>query len=243
MFKSSAGKIFFGFLLLFNSACSLWQNNQNATPNPTPFVPTEIKSEIPFSTREPDVYQAEIINRTFVGGNENTNRKIFVARKGESRLTIFNQGEKRETAILNSSAGAAFSLYHSRKIYTENLANSDSLIQGGNDFLTTEWLNQKTSAAFENLGAENGLSKFRVKLGDAETTNSEILIFVDENIKLPVRQEFYSVTGEQRTLVSSVELKNFKSEADEKLFEMPKDYRKVSAKEFQEIIWQERNKE
>lgn len=243
MFKSSAGKLFFGFLLLFNSACSLWQNNQNATPNPTPFVPTEIKSEIPFSTKEPDVYQAEIINQTFAGGNENTNRKIFVARKGESRLTVFDEGEKRETAILNSADGAAFSLYHSRKVYTENSTGADSSTQSGNDFLTTEWLNQKTSAAFENLGTENGLSRFRVKLGNAETTNSEILIYVDENIKLPVRQEFYSVSSEQKTLLSSVELKNFKTEADEKLFELPKDYRKVSAKEFQEIIWQERNKE
>jgi outer membrane lipoprotein-sorting protein len=92
------------------------------------------------------------------------------------------------------------------------------------------------------LGTENNLTKYRVRMGDAENPNSEILIYVDEQIKLPVRQEFYSTSGEQKTLTFAVELKNFKTEADEKLFEVPKDFRKITPKEFQEVLRQERNK-
>jgi hypothetical protein len=241
MFKSSAGKIFFASLLFFASSCSFWRSGETAAPSATPFVPGEMKSEIPFSTKEPEIYQAEIISQTFYNG-ETLERKVFTARNGEKRLTVFDAGKKNEIARLETGAGAALSLYREKKIYAESANNPAVSGDAASDFLTTEWLNQKTTAAFENLGAENDLTKYRVKLGDAENQNSEILIYVDEQIKLPVRQEFYSASGEQKTLTFTVELKNFKTEADEKLFELPKDFRKVTPKEFQEILRQERTK-
>ena len=67
-----------------------------------------------------------------------------------------------------------------------------------------------------------------------------MLIYFDENVKIPTKQEFYSVSGEQKTLTFSVAVKNFKTPADEKLFDPPKDFRKVSAKEFQEISRREK---
>lgn len=217
-------------------------------PSPTPFVATDIKSEIPFSTKEPEIYQTEIINRTYAAdadGGETQERKIFTARNGESRLTVFNPGQKGEIARLDlNAAGVTISIHRGKRIYTESSPGGGSGRDETNDFLTTEWLNQKQSAGFESLGTENGISKFRVRLGEAEKTNSEILIYVDENLKLPVKQEFYSGgEGEQKTLTFSVEMKNFKPEAEAKLFELPKDFRKVTPKEFQEIIWQERLKE
>jgi hypothetical protein len=157
-------------------------------------------------------------------------------------LTVFNAGEKDEYSLLEFGANQSFTIRNPKKIYTKS--QPSLTIEGENtiDFLTTEWLNQKTTAKFEDLGTENGLLKFRVKLGDTETTNSEVLIYFDEALKIPVRQEFYSASGEQRRLLFSVEMKNFKSAADEKLFELPKDYRRVSSKEFQEIVRQERQK-
>ena len=102
-------------------------------------------------------------------------------------------------------------------------------------FLTNEWLNQKTDAKFENLGDENGLTKYRATFEASET-----LIFVDENFKLPVRQEFYSVEGENRILMYSTAIQNLKLKADESFFEVPKDFRKVSLAEFEQASSREK---
>jgi hypothetical protein len=109
-----------------------------------------------------------------------------------------------------------------------------------NDFFTAEWLNQKTNAKFETLSPENNLARYRVNLD--ETKTSEIIVFVDAQIGLPVKQEFYSIRDGQRILTSTVELRNFNSAADAKFFEVPKDYRKVSSKEFYEITRREQTK-
>ena len=248
MFKSSARQLFFlGFLLLCASSCSLWRANQNGSPSPaaTPGAAPETDGAIPFSTLEPPVYQTEIVSQIFTINGDKTERKIFAARSGARRVTIFNFGEKDETARIESENGSVFSVHHGKKIYaaaSDAAASPVSAEAAGNDFLTAEWLNQKSGAAFENLGTENNLTKFRVRLGGAENKNSEILVYFDEALKLPVRQEFYNSLGEQKNLFLSVELKNFKTEAGENLFQVPGDYRQVTPKEFQEILWKERMK-
>lgn len=241
MFKSSAGKSFFAVLLFFASSCSFWRAGETEAPSPTPLVASEIKSEIPFSTKEPEIYQTEIITRNF-GNGETFKQKIFTARNGTRRVTIFNPGETGAITSLELAADRRLSIYPGKRIYTESFYDSSISGETTNVFFTTEWLNQKTPATFENLGTANGLSEFRVKLGNTEKSNSEILIYVDENLKLPVKQEFYSINGEQRLLMFSVEMENFKTGADEKNFELPKDFRKLSPEEFQEIVWQERIK-
>jgi outer membrane lipoprotein-sorting protein len=193
---------------------------------------------------EPETYQTEIVTRIFTTSGKKTERNVLSARNGMKRLTIFNLGEKDEFARLELSPDQIVSVYRDKKIYAENTNVPANSVDAANDFLTTEWLNQKTPAAFENLGKENGLLKFRTKLGDAgENANSEVVIYFDENLKLPVKQEFFSVAGEQKTLTFTVELKNFKTQIDDTLFEIPKDYRKISPKEFQEAIWKERTKD
>lgn len=237
MFKSSRGKLFFAIIVFFASACNFSRTGETNTNNATPSAANELVTEIPFSTKEPEIYQTDII----ITAGE-TERKIFTARSGTRRLTVFNRGEKDEIERLELDGGFLSLVNRAAGIYAgstgEGAATSDETF---NDFLTTEWLNQKTPAAFENLGAENNLTKFRVKLGDAGNLNSEVLIYVDENLKLPVRQEFYSIEDGQKILSFSVELKNFKPEATEDFFQIPKDLRYVSMKEFQEIIRQERN--
>lgn len=223
------------------SACGFWSRraeNSNAA-NPTPFTAQEIPSEIPFSSREPEIFQCEIIVSNFIDG-EKQERKTFVARSGNRRLTIFAAGEKTEVAFLQAGEDGAFSISQEKKVYTENAAGRALPASGGenfNDFLTVAWLNSKASAAFENLGAENGFDKFRVRLNDSEA--SEILIYVDENLKIPVKQEFYSRAGSEKTLLYAVELKNFQLQTDDKFFELPpKDFRKVSREEFDKVVRQ-----
>ena len=217
-------KLILVFALLMSASCGVWQSAENV--NSTLHVTEDIETGIPFQNKEPEQFQTEIIVSNFTGGEKNE-RRYFLARNGANRLIVFNRGEKSETSVLQTAEGKTFFINDEKKSYQEKQTKAAPTGGELGEFLTTEWLNQKTDAAFENLGAENNLTKYRVRLGDSKV--SEILIFVDENLKLPVKQEFYSVSGEQKTLMFSVELKNFSLQAD-KLFELPKNYQEIILK-------------
>lgn len=239
MFKSRAGKLFFIFSLVFASSCSYGSVKEENAPDQAISAVSETKSEVPFSTKEPDIYQVLTVSQIY-SADEKIERKIFTARNGAKRLTVFNTGEKDEVSRLESETNQIFLVNPGKKVYAEMQSNSALAAKTeNNDFFDTELLlNQKTEAAFENLGTENGLSKFRVLLGDAENPKSEILIFVDENLKIPARQEFYSLSGDQRILTFTVEMKDFKMQADDSLFELPKDFRKISSEAFRKLLWE-----
>ncbi len=223
MISSKSFKVLLFFTLVCVSSCRYWQTSSNSNSNtatPTPEI-AEINSEIPFATKEPAIFQAEIIIK-----NEGEEEKSFIARSNGRTLS-----KNGDIGTLQINANKSFLINFAKKIYVENTGKTaiqpDNAAETLNDFLTTEWLNQKNETKFENLGVENGLSKYR-----ATFENSESLIFVDENYKIPVRQEFYSIEGEAKNLVYSIELQNLKLIADEQLFEIPKDFRKVSIEEF-----------
>ena len=102
-------------------------------------------------------------------------------------------------------------------------------------FLTTEWLSEKRDASFEKLDSDVNLTKYRVRLD--ESNFSEILVYVDQNSGLPVKQEFYSIGGDgQKNLAYAFELKNLKLETEENLFSVPANFKKVSREEFQKTL-------
>jgi hypothetical protein len=237
MYSSISIKIFLVLAALFCQSCGFWQSKSDATASPTPFVVEELKSAIPFSTKEPEAFQSEIVLLA-----EGLEEKTFLARSGANRLIIFDFQTESETSVLHLGAGnQSFLIAPRRKIYAEN-ERENAGIQNATleESLTAEWLNQKMDAKFERLGSENNLIKYRVILD--ESKNSEIIIFVDEKIGLPLRQEFYSVQGEQRNLTAAIELRNFNLQSDAKLFEVPTDYRKLTAKEFRETLRRELTK-
>lgn len=218
---------------IFCQACGFWQNseNQNANNLNGNVAAKDLKSEIPFQSREPDVYQAEIVLTTYADG-EKTERKIFTARSAAK----FRCDYENKISFLQTGENESFLINGDRKIYAENQVNSGASNEIGSeikDFLTTEWLNEKRAATFEKLGAENNLTKFRARFEDAPNVDSETLIYVDETLQMPIRQEFYAADGERKTLVFSMEMRNLKLEADDKIFELPKDLRRVSLNEFQ----------
>lgn len=235
MLLSNSAKVFFISLLalLLFSSCRLWQKAENKTPAPTPFVAEEIKSEIPFATTEPETFQAEFV--VTADGKED---KTFIARNGNLRRYDFNYGQKIQVSVVQTADGKSFVVFQNKKIYAENSKDATAQsLENPFDFLTTEWLNQKADARFERLDAENGFMKYRVSLGDNQIAES--IIWVDENTGLPVRQEFYSTSGEQRSLNFTFEMKNFKPQTDALLFEVPKDFHKVSVEEFHKILQSE----
>jgi len=236
MFSSNSIKIVFILISLLTQACGFWQSKTDANTSATPFVVEGIKSDVPFSNKEPDVYQTEI--SVMASGVEDV---TFTARNGANRLTLFDFQKKTEFAVLRTAENRIFQINHRRKVYAENESSlnvSDATGDSLKNSLTAEWLNQKKDAKFENLGAENNQTKYRITFSDA--ANSEIVISVDEKINLPIKQEFFSLSGGGKTLMLTMELKNFSLQTEAKLFEVPKDYRKISPKEFQEILRRER---
>ncbi len=225
MFSSNQLKIIFLAAFFGASACSLWRGNSDANTAPAPFVAEELKSQIPFSTKEPDAYQTEIV----VTANGAADR-FFAARDKENRITIFNYQTDAEISDLQIGSNQDLTIAAKRKIYVE--AETSAKSDAATDFFTAEWLNQKTDAKFEKIEPENNLARYRVNLEN--TRNSEIIVYVDETINLPVKQEFYMTKDGQRTLTLTVELRNFNSAADANLFVVPKDFKKVSSKEFYE---------
>lgn len=241
MFSLKSIKIFAGFALLSASSCGFWQTAENHSADVSPATSSaaeETKSAVPFASAEPEVYQAEIVLTNYADG-EKSERKIFTWRNGAKLRYDY----ENKISFLRTGENQSFLIDNGKRIYAASQTNSDSFGETGEtlrDFLTVEWLNAKRRAKFENLAAENGLTKFRVILEDAPNAASETFVYVDENLKLPVRQEFYTTDGDQKVLVFSMELRNLKLEADDKVFELPQDFRQVSANEFQKTTRQQK---
>lgn len=228
MFSSDFIKfvVFLTLVSVFFSSCRERQNPDAETPAPTPAAVSELKSEIPFSTKEPEIFQTEIV--TTAGGQE---RKTFVARNGANRRFDFDFGAKNQLTVLQTDKN--YLLLSDKKIYAENIEKSFAP-ENWADFLTTEWLNIKTEAKFERLETVGNVTKYSVRLGVGDLP--EVLIYVDEAQGFPVRQEFYSITGGQKILTFSVEIRSIKLQTDDNLFAIPKDHRQVSADELRKIL-------
>lgn len=241
MFNRNLGK-FFLLILAFSlctASCKYFANFGGSTKRPD--VPVgETESDIPFSNKEPGIYQAEIVTASFENG-EKTERKVFVARSAEKHLAIYDQGTPHEISYLRQG-GQTFAIYPAKKVFAEISGVTGTIPDQSetlNDFLTSNWLNDKTSATYENLGMESGLTKYHVKLDNAESA-SEAYIYIDEKAGIPIKQEFYSLEDGVKSLLFSSEIKDLKLQTDDKLFEIPQSFQKISAKEFHAITWQDK---
>lgn len=220
-------RLFLIVFALFCSSCGFWRSDKTENSNAA-IISDEIKSNIPFENKEPEIFQTEIVITNFLNG-EKQEKKYLLARSGNKTLIVFNRGEKTENSILNDGAKTFF-INNAAKTFRENKSVSGGVSASDEtlDFLTTEWLSRKTGASFEKLETQSNLTNYRVRLGDSNA--SEIILTYDETLKMPVKQEFYSISGEQRNLTMTIELKNFQTSADEKLFVLPQDYKRVETK-------------
>lgn len=231
--------VFVVFIALLPSCRWLKSLTGSPTPTPTPFTAQEIPSDIPFQTKEPENYQANFIISTF-SGDEKSTKKTFIARNGIKYFTTFNAGEKSAFSSLRLENGVFYLISDEKKIFTEETLSSHSGEEKEDslpNFLMTEWLNGKTSVKFEELKTENNLTAFRTDLDS--TRNTEVLLYIDRNLNFPVKQEFYSFKDGQKKLVFSAEISDFQPQSNEKYFEIPAGYKKVSRQEFDKIIYQD----
>jgi hypothetical protein len=154
-----------------------------------------------------------------------------VARSGEQRRYDFDYGQKDQLSVISGAKYAR--VLPNRKIYAESAVGGEAAVFP-DDPLTLRMLHERGHAEFEDLGTEDGLAKFSAKIAGGDSTN--VLIYVDPAIGLPVKQQFYSTENGVEKLTFSVEIRNFQPEPSTDLFSVPGDFRKVSASEFQSIL-------
>lgn len=228
MFSSNTYKVLFLLFIaiLLTASCKFWQSNSEKNNFQT--SDSEIQTNIPFSNKEPEIFQAEFIISSFVNGKK-TEQKNFVAKKGGRFLATYRMKSSNKISYLFISEDKTYYINHDKKTFQKrgfSASNKDLPQISWRDFLTTKWLNEKTSSKFEKVESEDNLTKYLVKMDGSE--NSEVLVFIDEKIPFPVKQEFYSISNGEKVLTTLVEVKNYKTEVEDSLFKVPKDYKEIN---------------
>ncbi|MFN2511887.1 MAG: hypothetical protein ABR568_10640 [Pyrinomonadaceae bacterium] len=201
----------------------------------------------PFSTKEPDRYQAVRIT-TFTGTGNLANssssqtNQVLIARDGEKRREEYSAGASGQVVYLEIPAGR-FIVLPVNRLYADLNTESRDSEQGNrprdspdsSPGLSPDQLLSETHAAatYEKLGTETLAgritTKYRVVVLKGGDSHNETLIWIDEALGLPVRSEaMYKSNGQSSTVTT--ELKDVKLDVDPGLFSWPSDYRKVEAR-------------
>jgi hypothetical protein len=207
------------FFLVFLAGCS-----SDRSGNTTAFSETESLAGPPFPTAEPDHFQAEII---VTAGS--SSRTFFTARKGERRRYDYDRGTPREITYL--AAGGDYMISPGLKAYA--LIEPQNAGDVPDQTYTTELLNVKDYAEFQNLGTEGSVTKYSAKLNGSDSTR--VYLYIDPAVGFPVKQEFFSVRGGKEVLQYTMEVRNFSAEVDDSVFDIPPGLRKVSTAEMERL--------
>jgi outer membrane lipoprotein-sorting protein len=207
----------------------------------------EFSSVPPFATKEPDRYQATRIITSVTATNgaapvtERTS--VAIARDGDRRREEYLNEGHLSVVYLETPEGR-FLLLPARKLYADlNSADDlsalnpqgDSVTSGSADFSPERLLHEAPGRArYEKLATEKIndrlASKYKVTAEappqDRTNGTTVTLMWIDDELGLPVRSETTSTEGGQTTTFT-VELRDLKQSVDPLTFALPKDYAKV----------------
>ena len=192
------------------AGCSLWRSNENTTS----FTASQPRTELPFSTREPEVFQADVVVRT-----GDVERTISLARDGTKRRIDYDPDTDQHRALLVTDKEYTID-FRSKRL----TASEPSPAGSAQNELLAHLLHVRNFTEFEEIGREGNAVQFRARINERKA--SEVIIFFDESIGLPVKQEFYSLESDQRLLRYTVELRNFKKKVDAGVFDVPVGFRR-----------------
>lgn len=194
----------------------------------------------PFSTREPERYQAVRIvtfnESSSSGTTMDRTSRVSIARDGEKRREEYFIGAGETVVYLEVPVGR-FVLLPASGIYAdlnEAATQTQRELLGETDTLSTDLLLSEgySTSTYEKLGTElldgRMTTKYRVTSGNTgeATGGVETFIWIDESIGMPVRSQSISGVAGQASK-STMELKGIKLEVDNDLFKLPASYRKV----------------
>lgn len=200
------------FIALSLQACGSSQSNENRPANI--IVPTT--GEFPFSTKEPEIYQAELT----VDSGAFRDKWVVARKKASWRIDFFDNGEPSRTQL---NSDAVYLIDHKRKIFTTNAGTGDPVNE-----LTDQFFKGKEYRKFEETSREGSVVKYKIARTNGK---GDVLISVDEETGVMMRQEF-AASGEG-AIAFVYEVKDLKLEVDDSVFQIPAGYKKVTWNEFQ----------
>ena len=118
----------------------------------------------------------------------------MVARSSNQRRIDYDVGTDHRRAVLITDK--EYLLSFKRKEYTERPLISD--LSSVDSTLTGHLMTGRDYSDFEEVGRDGPVIRYRARVNEGSA--SEILIFFDQSVGLPVKEEFYSIEGETRTL-------------------------------------------
>jgi hypothetical protein len=202
-------------------------------PNNTTNAATPVRSdrlataEFPFSTKEPEVYQGDF----YAGTPEKTNH-WWVARNGDKwRIDYYDDNNSKDRSEIRSDKH--YYIDHKRKIYTVEPEAEKGTVAGSYfSTLLSGFFKSKDYRKFEELPAEGPLKKYKVQ---EEKSADELILYVEPESKMVVKQEFLALNereGNTSKAKYSYEIKNFKAEAGDDLFQLPAGYKEIEWKQY-----------
>lgn len=199
----------------------------------------------PFSTREPERYQWTRVTTGVVagggasGGEPAVSQTVFMARDGDRRREDYEVLRGVKLTVLRLPEGS-YTLYPAKKVYAEIGGETSGAPRNvPPDFSADKLVNAaRTGARYEKLGTEDvggrATTKYRVTTRGAQGGEvTETLLWVDESLGMPIKSESTKKSEAAGESKYTVEYRDIKLEADESLFVLPRDYRKVSREEIQ----------
>lgn len=187
-----------------------------------------VKTDAPYSNKEPEKYETEVWQTTAAGVD-----KFFIARDGEKWRTDSALGTPDQTTSIHTDKEYVFA--SATKVYSEiPTAHGYDEREETVNAMTRGLLNSKEKAAYEKVGAEGELTKYKVVVDPAK--NVETLVFVDEKLGIPVRKEVYKTDGGNRVLDYKVELTGFKTTVDASQFQPLKGYKLVPLEDMKKAL-------
>lgn len=217
MFLSTERKSFLLIALcsFFLQACGSSQTNEKKDIS----LIGDTKSEFPFSTKEPEVYQGD-----FVASNGKDEDHIFVARNGDKwRYDTFHGAERGMSEIKSDKL---YYIDHWKKTYWE-MPEKKPLLGDVND-MTRNFFRGHEYHNFDEIGRDDSLIKYKVR--ETDPSKSTIVISIDAVSGMIVRQEFYSINGQAPDFV--YEIRNLKLDVDDSIFQLPEGYRRGLSDEY-----------
>lgn len=196
--------------LMFTSCSSAPTANEN-----TITLAARSPQHFPFAVREPEVYSCEAYLTT-----GEIVRRWGIAKSGDRMRYDHYDGDT--PTVSEIIADKRYVIDHRRQVYAE--ATGGGLKDSSPAGPPPLFLMGAEYVKYRDAGTEGALRKYV-----AETGGEQVALFYDEEKRLVVRQEFFTVedSGGARRTAAIFELRNLKLEADDASFRLPAGYRSV----------------
>jgi hypothetical protein len=196
--------------LIFTSCNSAPAGNDN-----TVALTEKTPQHFPFAVREPEVYSCE----AYLTAGESV-RRWGITKNGDRMRYDHFDGDTPSVSEIN--ADKRYIIDHRRRVYAEVTGGGlkDSSPAGPPPL----FLMGAEYVKYRDAGMEGGFRKYV-----AESGGEQVVTYFDEEMRMIVRQEFFTAEdseGSRRT-AAIFELRNFRPDADESLFQLPAGYRSV----------------